>query len=164
LGIHTLDAYGVVHGDASPPLNASTTWPGWDIARSARQVPGTGGQAGLVLDGYGGLHAYGKNSATTAPTTAAYSAGGGIATGLDLMPDGGGGYVMDGYGGLHPFSLNGGQMPSPVQMVNYQTYWPGWDIARKVVILPDGKGGYIMDGYGGLHPFSINGNAPPPGV
>ncbi len=163
-GIHTLDAYGVIHGDASPPLAASTTWPGWNIARSARIQPGTGGQAGLVLDGYGGLHLYGKNSTTTALTTTAYWAGWDIARDLDLMPDGGGGYVMDGYGGLHPFSVNGGQMPSPVPTVNYETYWPGWDIARKVVILPDGKGGYIMDGSGGLHPFPINGNAPPPGV
>jgi hypothetical protein len=162
-GIYTLDAYGEIHGDASPPLEPSTSW-SWQIARSAKAQPGSGDQAGLVLDGYGGLHPYGLNGGTVTVQSTAYWQGWDIARDLDFMPGGGGGYVMDGYGGLHPFGVNGGAMPSAVLPVNYQTYWPGWDIAKKVVILPDGTGGYILDGYGGLHPFGINGNQAPPAI
>jgi hypothetical protein len=160
--LYTLNAFGGVHALASPPLVPSATWPGWKIARSAKALPGTGDQAGLVLDGYGGLHPYGRTSTTT--QASAYWQGWDIARDFSVLPDGSGGYVMDGYGGLHPFGINGGPAPSPVATVTYQNYWPGMDIARRLAILPDGRGGYILDGYGGLHPFGINGNPKPPVV
>jgi hypothetical protein len=162
--LYTLDAYGSLHGLASPPLTPSATWPGWNIARSAKALPGSGDQAGMILDGYGGLHPYGEDASTATVQASAYWQGWDIARDFGIVPDGSGGYVMDGYGGLHPFGINGGTAPSAVPTVAYQNYWPGWDIARRVVILPDGRGGYIMDGYGGLHPFGIGGNPKPPAV
>ncbi len=154
-GVYTLDGWGGVSGDNSPPLAASTTWPGWNIARSAKALPGASSpQSGAVLDGYGGLHPYG------APITLAISAywgGWDIARDFAFLPNGTGGLVLDGWGGLHPFHVNGSTAAITAQG---GAYWPGWDIARKVVIFADGTGGYVMDGWGGLHPFGINGPSP----
>ena len=59
-GIYTLDAYGGVDAEVSPPLTDSVYWPGWKIARAAHAQPGSSApQSGFVLDGYGGLHSYG---------------------------------------------------------------------------------------------------------
>jgi spore germination protein YaaH len=153
-GLYTLNAYGEIGAASSPPLSDSASWPGWKIARSARALPGPTPVAGVVLDGFGGLHPYG------APITF----GGGpswpgvdIARDVAFLPDGSGGFVLDGYGGLHRFSVNGHALPAAAVTTGS---WPGFDIARKVVIFSDGTGGYVMDGYGGLHPFGI-GVAPP---
>src|SRR6266849_1089172 len=154
-GMYTLDAYGGVNSDDSAPLSASATWAGWNIARSAKALPGAASpQSGAVLDGYGGLHSYG------APTTFAISGywpGWDIARDFAFLPNGTGGLVLDGWGGLHSFHVNGSTAAITVQA---NAYWPGWDIARKVVIFADGTGGYVMDAYGGLPAFGING--PPP--
>ncbi len=154
-GLYTLDGYGGIHSDDSPPLTQSAYWAGWRIARAAHAlVSPTVGASGAVLDGFGGLHSYGT------PLTLRWSAywqGWDIARDFAFLPDGSGGYVLDGYGGLHPFSVNGAAMPPAAQT---SVYWRGWDIARKVVIFPNGKGGYVMDAWGGLHSFGIGQAAP----
>jgi hypothetical protein len=154
-GLYTLDGWGGINADSSPPLSGSAYWPGWNIARAAKPLPGASSpESGAVLDGYGGLHPYGV------PTTikiSQYWAGWDIARDFAYLPDGSGGVVLDGWGGLHPFHVNGSTNTISVQTT---AYWPGWDIARKVVIFADGTGGYVMDAWGGLHPFGING--PPP--
>lgn len=154
-GMYTLDAFGGVNADNSPPLAGTAYWPNWNIARSAHGVPlGSAPQSGAVLDGYGGLHPYG------APITiksTAYWPGWDIARDFAFLPDGTGGFVLDGWGGLHPFWVNGNSGPLAAQG---NTYWQGRDLARKVVIFADGKGGYTLDAWGGIHPFGINGPAP----
>ena len=156
-GLYTVEAYGGVHADSSAALAASAYWPGWTIARAAHALPVASGAptAGLVLDGYGGLHSFGATLAETAGASG-HRWGWDIARDFALLPNGTGGLVLDGYGGLHPFLLNGA---GGVIQVTGAPYW-GWDIARKVVIFPDGTGGYVLDGWGGLHPFGIN--RPPP--
>ncbi|HEX6347823.1 MAG TPA: glycosyl hydrolase family 18 protein [Candidatus Dormibacteraeota bacterium] len=151
--LYTLDGWGGVHGDDSPPLATSAYWPGWSIARALKALPG--GQSGVVLDGWGGLHGSG-GPLTVTPT--AYWPGWDIARDLALLPDGSGGYVLDGWGGLHPFGLNGHPAPPAARV---SAYWPGWDIARKLVVFGDGSGGYVLDGWGGLHAFAV-GAAPLP--
>lgn len=156
-GLYTQDVYGGVNADGSPPLSTSAYWPGWQIARSGRALPGGAPDSGAVLDGWGGLHPYG---ASLTVTTSAYWPGWDIARDFAFLPDGSGGYVLDAYGGLHPFSVNGKPMPPAASI---DSYWPHWDIARKVVIFSDGTGGYVLDGFGGVHPFGI-GTARPPAV
>ena len=164
-GLYTLDVYGGVAPDDSPPVPTTAYWPGWRIARAAHALPGPNApQSGAVLDGYGGLHIYG---ATPQITTTAYWQGWDIARDFAFLPNGRGGYVLDGYGGLHPFSVDRfghrglyfiANMPPPAQGA---AYWQGQDIARKVVIFDDGTGGYVLDGYGGVHAFGIGRPAPP---
>jgi spore germination protein YaaH len=153
-GLYTLDAYGGISPDSSPPVFTAAYWPGWSVARAAKALPGIMPQSGAVLDAYGGLHYYG---APITLTGAPYWRGWDIARDLAFLPNGTGGYVLDGYGGLHPFAVNGHAMPPAPRTT---AYWGGKDIARKVVIFSDGTGGYVMDAYGGLHPFGI-GVAPP---
>ena len=165
-GMYTLDAYGGISPDASPGVLGTAYWPGWSIARAGHEMPGPEApQSGLVLDGYGGLHAYGPDiTAVFSPT---YWQGWDIARDFAFLPNGLGGYLLDGYGGLHPFSVSRsvglrslGTGPPPPPTVG-GTYWQGWDIARKVVVFSDGTGGYVLDGYGGLHGFGVGLPAPP---
>jgi uncharacterized protein YkwD len=158
-GLYTMDVYGGVNADASGPLAGSAYWPGWKIARAAHQLPGANApQAGLVLDGYGGLHPYGAGLTTSG---APYWGGFDIARDFAFLPNGTGGYLLDGYGGIHPFGVNGHAAPPAAAGA---PYWGGFDIAREIVILSDGTGGYVMDGYGGLHPFAIGTNPIPAAV
>jgi hypothetical protein len=157
-GLYTLDGFGGIHGDNSPPVTVSAYWPGWSIARTAKALPGASApQTGFVLDGYGGLHSFGSPAVVESSGASGHYWGWDIARDFAFLPDGTGGFVLDGYGGLHPFRTNGNSAPLTAQGTGY---WAGWDIARKVVIFPDGSGGYVLDGWGGLHPFGIN--APPP--
>jgi hypothetical protein len=157
-GLYTLDGYGGIQPDDSAPLSDSAYWPGWNIARAAKALPGANApQSGLVLDGYGGLHSYGGPAVSESGTQGNHRWGFDIARDLAFLPDGTGGFVLDGYGGLHGFRVNGNT--APLTAVG-GPYWAGWDIARKVVIWPDGTGGYVLDGYGGIHAFGINGPAP----
>jgi len=157
-GMYTLDAFGGVSSDASPPLAATAYWPGWRIARAVKAQPGANTpQSGFVLDGYGGLHPYGASGVNETPDGSTHYWGFDIARDFAFLPDGSGGLVLDGYGGLHPFHVNGNTAPLAAQG---NAYWPGWDIARKVVIFPDASGGYVLDAYGGVHPFGINGAVP----
>jgi hypothetical protein len=156
-GIYTLDAYGGVHAQISPPISDSAYWPGWSIVKAGHALPGASSpQSGAVLDAYGGLHSYG--SAITLATSA-YWRGWDIARDFAFLPNGSGGFVLDGWGGLHPFTVNGSTAPLQEQGA---PYWAGRDVARKVVIFSDGTGGYVLDAYGGLHPFGINGPSPVP--
>jgi spore germination protein YaaH len=153
-GLYTLDAYGGVNADVSPPLSGSAYWPNWKIARAAHALPGAGApQSGLVLDGYGGLHRYGASIASAGAPYWGWD----IARDFAFLPDGSGGYVLDGYGGLHPFGVNGHAPPAAARGTWYSG---GIDLARKVAIFSDGTGGYVLDAYGGLHPFGIGGAAP----
>src|SRR5207249_4387217 len=157
-GLYTLDGYGGIQLDDSPPVSGSGYWPGWQIARAAKALPGANApQSGLVLDGYGGLHAYGTPAVTESAGGSGHRWGWDIARDFAFLPDGTGGFVLDGYGGLHGFRVNGSTAPLQAQG---GPYWAGWDIARKVVIFPDGSGGYVLDGYGGVHAFGINGPVP----
>jgi hypothetical protein len=119
-----------------------------------------GSMGGYVLDGYGGITAFGGASLDT--SGAPYWRGWDIARALVVLPDRSGGWVLDGWGGIHAF----GKAP-PIQT---PAYWYGWDIARDLVVVPNGRGGYmgwLMDGWGGLHAFngaptpSYRGNAAP---
>ena len=154
-GFYTLDGYGVIHANDSPPLTDSAYWAGWDIARAAHGMPG-GVSAGFVLDGYGGLHPYGPPGLAETGTAGNHRWSWDIARDFAILPDGSGGVVLDGYGGLHPFLINGNSRTLTVTGAPYF----GWDIARRVVIFPDGSGGYVLDGWGGVHGFGINGPVP----
>src|SRR5260370_42362878 len=58
-GLYTLDAYGGISSDDSPPLAGTAYWPGWKIACAAKAQPGaTSPQAALVMACWGGLHSY----------------------------------------------------------------------------------------------------------
>jgi hypothetical protein len=153
-GIYTVDVYGGISNDGSPPLSMSAYYANWRIIRSGHALPGSVPQSGATLDGYGGLHSYG---AAITLTTSAYWGGWDIARDFAFLPNGSGGYVLDAYGGLHPFSVNGQPMPPAASITSY---WAYWDIARKVVIFSDGSGGYVLDGFGGIHPFGIGGARP----
>jgi spore germination protein YaaH len=156
-GLYTLDGFGGIQFNDSPPLASSAYWPGWKIARSAKALPGASApQSGFTLDGFGGLHPYGSPAISETSSSSGHYWGWDIARDFAFLPDGTGGFVLDGFGGLHPFRLNGSTAPLSAQGA---PYW-GWDVARKVVIFSDGTGGYVLDSYGGLHPFGING--PPP--
>ena len=106
---------------------------------------------GVILDGWGGLHAY----ASSAGGPAIDTSGGpqwqywDIARGVAMTPAGRGGYVLDGWGGVHRFGGN----PGPDYPYGGSAYWPGWDIARGISTVVGGSGGYVLDGWGGVHAF-----------
>jgi len=154
-GMYALDAFGGVHGVASPPVQTSAYWPGWSIARSLAVT--AGGDGGVTLDGWGGVHGFGSLTAVL-PGISAYWYGWDIARDVALFGDGSGGYVLDGWGGVHPFTASAQAMPPPATT---SAYWRGWDIARRLVLFPDRSGGYVLDGWGGIHPFSTGVNPMP---
>jgi hypothetical protein len=145
-GIYAVDGYGTLYPASSPPLDATGSWPGWNIVRGIALA--AGGQGGYVLDGFGGLHVFGGASMPPTLATSGYWPGWDIARGVVVTPDGQGGYVLDGFGGLHP----AGNAPA----VPATGYWRGWDIARGIALDacdPSGHSGWVMDGFGGIHPF-----------
>ncbi len=98
------------------------------------------GVSGYILDGYGGLHAFGRARHVKSPVDwGTWDIARAIA-----VTGPGKGYILDGYGGLHPF----GGAPTLAD----KTYWKNWDIARGLAICPKGRGGYVLDGFGGIHP------------
>ena len=139
-----LDGFGGVHSfgtapninatayDGDPRARAGVYWHGWDIARAL--VVLDNGQGGYVMDGYGGVHAFGD-----APDLSgwAYWHGWDIARGLDIhldssgVPDGG--WTLDGYGGIHPF----GNAPA----LSSQHYYHGWDVFRQLHVVAGGAYG-----------------------
>jgi len=135
-GGYVLDGWGGLHPfgiNGPPPVSAAklaTTgyWPWWDIARDVVLVPGNGGHAGYVLDGWGGLHPFHPTtdgSTMPAQLKGTYWPGWDIARAVWLLPGSAtAGYTLDGCGGLQPF---GG---SPA--IANSSYWPGWDIAKMV--------------------------------
>jgi hypothetical protein len=140
-GLYGVDHFGALHPAGSPPLVQSAPFT-WSIVRGvAVQASGAGG---YMLDGWGGVHAFGSAPAITVSSTA-YWSGWDIARGIALRSNGVSGYVVDGYGGVHPF----GGAPA----VRTSAYWSGWDIARGITVDPSGAGGYVLDGWGGIHAF-----------
>jgi len=107
------------------------------------------GDSGYVLDGYGGLHAFGNAPAVTSE---ARWPGWDIARAV-LVTGPGSGYTVDGYGGMHAW----GKPPS----ISHYTYFRGQDIIVAAVLCPAGydgqESGYSLDEYGGVHAF---GDAP----
>jgi hypothetical protein len=97
----TVDAFGNVAPfcDSAPLVTTGGPhWPGWPIARGLAITEGLTG--GIVLDGFGGLHAFGRARIVT---PGPYWHGWDIARGVAV--DGqGSGVIVDGFGGLHPFS------------------------------------------------------------
>ena len=128
-------------------------WPGWDIARDVALV--ANGNGGFVLDGFGGLHPFGRrgHAAPARPTGVPYWLGWDIARAV-VFTGTARGYVLDGFGGVHRF---GGAAPITTPL----PYWPGVDVARDLVLRPGGQGGYLLDAQGGVFPFGIGG-APAP--
>jgi len=135
-GGYVLDGWGGLHPfgiNGPPPVSAAklaTTgyWVWWDIARDVVLVPGNGGHAGYVLDGWGGLHPFHPTtdgSTMPAAISGPYWPGWDIARAVWLVPGSAtAGYTLDGWGGLHPF----GTAPA----IRSYSYWPGWDIARGI--------------------------------
>lgn len=131
-------------GDAQPmSFMASAAW-----------QEATGPRGGVVLDGFGGIHAFGGLALNT--LNSPYWPYWDIARSLAAMADASGGWTLDGFGGLHPW----GSAPN----IAAPAYWPNWDIARALVVnpqilpAPGPPSGYVLDGFGGLHSF---GGAPP---
>jgi spore germination protein YaaH len=158
-GLYTLDAYGGIHPDDAAPISPQPYF-GFNIAKTAKPWPGAGTpQAGLVLEGYGGLHPYGSPALQVGQGP--YYPGNDIARDFVFLPDGTGGYELDGYGGIHPFSLGSNPMPLPA---GQYPYFAGQDVAKKIMLLADGSGGYVLDAFGGLHPWAVTGHALPVGI
>jgi hypothetical protein len=135
----SLDAFGGLH-----PGGAATSVPHdyFPWAAVARGIAGTSTR-GYVVDGSGGLHAYGTAEPATGGT--GWWPNADIVRGVALGPTQSSGYVLDWWGGLHPF----GGAPKPTAT----GYWPGRDVARDIVTLPGGTSGYVLESWGGLHPF-----------
>jgi glucose/arabinose dehydrogenase len=136
------------------PPTGTPYWSGWDIARDVVVLPS--GNGGFVLDGFGGLHPFGRrgHAAPAMPGGLPYWDGFDIARGVALR-SAGSGYVLDGYGGVHAF---GG---APALARDALPYWPGRDLARDIVLLPDGSGGYVLDAQGGIFPFRVGAGPAP---
>jgi SpoIID/LytB domain protein len=121
-------------------------------ARPTRDLALLSEPSGYVLDGFGGLAAFGG---APAAMPSGYWPGDDVARRVVLRPDGAG-YVLDAYGALHPFGTEA--TPAPPRPSGGPS-WPGWPVARDVALLPgDGDAGYVLDAFGGIHPF---GGAPP---
>lgn len=132
-------------------------WKGWNIARDFVITDWSKG-AGYVLDGFGGIHAFGgAPKASQGP----YWKNWDIARKLVVRSDNKGGYIMDGFGGLHPFIIGNNSMP---QTAKNGPYWKNWDIARDVVLNPNNNNGYVLDAFGGIHAFSVGNNTKPPAI
>ena len=155
--LYTLDSYGAIHAVDSSPLIVNSPSFSSPLARAVRAMPGSAGaQYGLILDAFGGLHAYGSPALQIGQEP--YYAGNDIARDFSILPSGTGGYELDGYGGIHPFSI--GTNPVPPAASQYP-YFPGRDLAKKIRMLPDGSGGWVLDAFGGIHPWSVSGQSLP---
>jgi hypothetical protein len=124
----------------------STYWFGWDIARGVSLIGYA--DAGVVVDGWGGLHTFGLYGDDIDTGDGPYWPGWDIVRDVAVLPDGSGGWILDGWGGVHPFGW------APDALVS--EYWPGWDIARGIAMYPDWSGGVVIDGWGGVHPFEAD--------
>jgi hypothetical protein len=151
-------------GDVSRQFVGMPSWPGWDIARGIAAIhAGRYTSGGLVVDGWGGLHAFADPSGvgvTPVVSSGPYWPGWDIVRGVAIMPHDRGGYVVDAWGGIHPFALNG-VSPPPVGLTTW--YTPGRETVRGIALLEDGTGGYVLDQHGQLHGFNV-GTATPTAV
>ena len=154
-------------GQLGTAWNGYSDWGSWDIIRDIALLPDAGAtitaqpishgaqlayndylghNGGVTLDGFGGLHPWGRLALNTQGSP--YWNGWDIARSISVLPDASGGWTLDGWGGIHPW----GSAPA----LNSTSYWQGWDIARSLYVLPDQKSGYLLDGFGGMHPFGPN--------
>lgn len=148
-GLHPFFSGAEIPADMSPNPYLSAYWQGWDIARSVDYIGQINSiDSGYVLDGYGGVHPWGKAPALVSGTYP-YWSGWDIAR--QLVPYNqdrtGAGYVLDGYGGVHPV----GSAPN---VISQTAYW-GVDVARSVAIYPGATTGYYTDSSRGLQTFRI---------
>lgn len=132
-----------------------------DASAPITVLPAGTATGGYTLDGFGGVHPFRVDIASTPPATTGggYWPGWDIARGLALTGDGQGGYMLDGFGGLHPIGV--GSNPAPAATMD-GPYWLGWDAARGVALMPNGNGGYVVDLFGGIHRFRIGTGPLPP--
>ncbi len=152
---YELDYSGGLHPfGGAPNASGAPYWPGVDVGRDVKLIPGT--TKGYILDMSGALHPF--NGAPTT-TGGAYWAGADVARKFVINSQGTGGYILDAYGGLHPFGIGTNRKMS---LTAGGPYWAGWDIARSVILKPDNTGGYVLDGFGGLTPFAVGSNSKPP--
>jgi hypothetical protein len=107
---------------------------------------------GLLLDGWGGLHAAGPSGAMPTVIGAPYWPGWDIARGITRRVDRTAGFVVDAWGGLHWFSVG---TPQAAPAVFGAAYWPGREVAEGVALMPDGTGGFVVDDSGALHWFAL---------
>jgi hypothetical protein len=138
VGGYVLDGLGGVHAVGNAPPIYSSGWP-WDIARGIAMRPHAShsntdpqhyGPQGYVLDGWGGIHAFGG----APPENVGGWPGWDIAKSLVLWSgDNGGGWVLDGFGGMNAYGGAPGVTPTG--------YWNGWDIARSSAGSGSGNGG-----------------------
>ncbi|MCL4294020.1 MAG: S8 family serine peptidase [Acidimicrobiia bacterium] len=130
---------------------AAVTASGSGPSASVRALPLGGG---YVLDGWGGLHAFGIGGNPKPPPVsgAPYWPGWDIARSLVLLSDGTGGYVLDGWGGVHRISVGGSALPPPVAGVGYTR---GRDLARGLAVVDAASGGLELLGSGRLVPFRV---------
>jgi dienelactone hydrolase len=138
-GYYVLYGDGTVLARDGAPWYGSPSWPGVDIARDLAVMPD--GKGYVVLDGLGGLRAFG--SARALPPARAPSFDRDLARAISITPSGKGFVVLDGWGGLHPL----GDAPD----LGGSTYRPGRDSARDVAITPDGRGYLVLDATGVVH-------------
>jgi hypothetical protein len=96
-----MDGWGGLHPFGNAPDigdQSSHYWHGWDIARDAVSV--NGGTGGYVLDGQGGIHAFGTARALTGPLWTFD-----VAKSMDVIPTGDSGTIVDASGATHPLTL-----------------------------------------------------------
>ena len=136
-GGYVMDGWGGLHpfavGTNAMPrgITDSAYWPHWSIARDFSLFSNStaSAPAGVTLDGYGGVHAFGF-SAAPGQLDGAYWPGWNIARSVRVNPTSTAstpaGWVLEGFGGIHSFA---GAHPLPPG-----AYW-GWDIAVELVVV-----------------------------
>lgn len=179
-GYFILDGFGNIFEVGDADLGSITTTNfGFDIARDMEVLqpgyfPATvttpADTLGLyVLDGMGGVHAYGSaitlpnsdngifDTNTNTPEVDPFF-GFDIARDFELSrnvdgPTAGhvnGYYILDGFGGVHTGGQARDMLIRPVPGLDIVVPFFGFDIARAMEIHPTGTGIYILDGYGGV--------------
>lgn len=156
LGLALVSATTTAQGDVTPQRHAQLSfagapyWPGWDIVRGvALQHNGPGG---YVLDGWGGLHAFG--GAPPLPV-GRYAGGFDWAHGLALRGDDAGGFVVDSISDTYDF----GTQDTFTLVCDYSWVWgvPIRGVAYDPAPLMFGSfpnydtNGADIDGWGGIH-------------
>lgn len=135
-GGYVMDGWGGLHpfavGTGARPraIHDNAYWPNWNIARDftlfSNSTPSTA--AGLTLDGFGGVHAFGFTAAP-GQLAASYWRNWNIARSIRVNPtstsSNPGGWQMEGFGGTHPF---GG-----VHGIPQAAYW-NQDVAVELVV------------------------------
>lgn len=180
-GYFLLDGFGNIFEVGNADLGGvTTTLFGFDIARDMEVLQEGSFPASMttpadtiglyVLDGMGGVHAYGSATAVvgsdnglfdTNPATPGMDPDFGfdIARDFELSryvegPSAGmvnGYYILDGFGAIHSGGEAVDQLIRDVPGLNLVSPFFGFDIARAMEVHPTGAGIYLLDGFGGVH-------------